>query len=415
MEAQFGWTQISRAAVQRAEAQLSSESQGVVDELGLLEIHQGYADRFFPGTSVLHTRLRYILFVAWAYEDMLHHRKPPRDIGRAVAEVELRLGKALYHTTDAWGLIGRRTLPKMPAQRPSSMYWSALGAWGLLHKRLDGTLPSRAEVHALLAGRGKHIELRDDENRPLESHASPFIALPPRPEGWPGGHGIDFTLSKAEQDFLRELLSRVHEPEAARLSLFSRLAKAKAGKRLTDDTPFICDEVKAVAGDDWPVIRRADQAASLAAVVRALYDAMVETLAEQDGLGDRRVARRVLEDAIKEHGDNAAKLELDALCKDIDASPVSPLMRLLVETQEWLEGVLSGDTGVDDWQPLLKRYKEQEVRRKGLRARLALNAKGRRREWWVEVNHNTGGEALRPLHYRWHIARNLLRDLENRS
>ena len=69
MEAQFGWTQISRASVQRAELQLTDATQGILDELGLLEIHQAYADRFFPGTSVLHTRLRYVLFVAWAYSN----------------------------------------------------------------------------------------------------------------------------------------------------------------------------------------------------------------------------------------------------------------------------------------------------------------------------------------------------------
>jgi hypothetical protein len=112
MESQLGWTQISRAAVQRAEAQLAEESLGVVDELGMLELHQGYANRFFPGTSVLHTRLRYVLFVAWTYESMRHHRKPPGDIGRAIAQQEYTLIKALKRNTDSWGVIGRRPYPR---------------------------------------------------------------------------------------------------------------------------------------------------------------------------------------------------------------------------------------------------------------------------------------------------------------
>jgi hypothetical protein len=52
---------LSRDALARAKAQMDEESMGVRDEIGFLTIHQGYADRFFPGTSVLHTRARYLL------------------------------------------------------------------------------------------------------------------------------------------------------------------------------------------------------------------------------------------------------------------------------------------------------------------------------------------------------------------
>src|ERR1051326_9474065 len=66
----FGWTYLSRDALRRAEAQLSNESGGVRDEIGFLILHQRYADQFFPGTSVLHTRLRYALFVPWLYQTL---------------------------------------------------------------------------------------------------------------------------------------------------------------------------------------------------------------------------------------------------------------------------------------------------------------------------------------------------------
>ena len=48
---------------------MAADQQGVRDEIGFLTVHQRYADRFFPGTSVLHTRLRYVLFVPWLYRD----------------------------------------------------------------------------------------------------------------------------------------------------------------------------------------------------------------------------------------------------------------------------------------------------------------------------------------------------------
>jgi hypothetical protein len=70
IEAALGWTYLSREALARAKAQMDEESMGVRDEIGFLTIHQRYADRFFPGTSVLHTRARYAVFVPWLFEDL---------------------------------------------------------------------------------------------------------------------------------------------------------------------------------------------------------------------------------------------------------------------------------------------------------------------------------------------------------
>ncbi|WP_429395875.1 DUF6361 family protein [Pseudomonas laurylsulfatiphila] len=66
----LGWTYLSREALARAKAQMDAESTGMRDELGFLTIHQRYVDLFFPGTSVLHGRARYALFVPWLFEDL---------------------------------------------------------------------------------------------------------------------------------------------------------------------------------------------------------------------------------------------------------------------------------------------------------------------------------------------------------
>lgn len=64
----FGLTFLSRSALREAEQLMLGETAGVRDEVGFLVVHQRYADRFFPGTSVLHTRLRYSLFIPWILE-----------------------------------------------------------------------------------------------------------------------------------------------------------------------------------------------------------------------------------------------------------------------------------------------------------------------------------------------------------
>ena len=63
-----GWVLLSGEAVARAEEALPPDGREVRDEVGFLALHQGFADRFFVGTSVLHTRLRYALFVPWLME-----------------------------------------------------------------------------------------------------------------------------------------------------------------------------------------------------------------------------------------------------------------------------------------------------------------------------------------------------------
>ena len=68
MKPSLGWTFWSRADLRRIDKQLKADAQEVRDELGFLLLHQAFADRFFPGTSVLiQTRLRYVLFVPWVY------------------------------------------------------------------------------------------------------------------------------------------------------------------------------------------------------------------------------------------------------------------------------------------------------------------------------------------------------------
>lgn len=39
------------------------KEEGTVDELGIGSIRDAFADALFPGTSVLQTRLRYVLFI----------------------------------------------------------------------------------------------------------------------------------------------------------------------------------------------------------------------------------------------------------------------------------------------------------------------------------------------------------------
>ena len=184
---------------------------------------------------------------------------------------------------------------------------------------------------------------------------------------------------------------------AMRVSLLGRLVRTEAA------APYEmwADEVRTIAGPDQAALVRAQQAASFAAVGRAVYDALLERIFETDDKRETSTRHRDhLTTVVKEHGPIAAKLDLDALETDIGALPPK-LSAVLTSTKDWIASK-SGDPD-----PLFDPYVAAEAR-KGLRARLAPTPDGRaRRLEWSRDEHGLAG----PLHYRWGQVSTLLNNL----
>lgn len=390
VEPALGWTYLSREALARAKAQMDEESKGVRDEIGFLTIHQRYADHFFPGTSVLHTRARYAVFVPWLFEDLAGLTGPAAE--RALRERERVLAGRLWEAGESQ-VIGGRVFPNPSSQPPSTVYWNALAVWGILRPRHDGRTISRAQAHRLL----KSVSAAtDDDGQPLLGFDPPFVPLPKRPAGWRDG-SISLRLAAAEAIFLRERLAQLRGSGGRELSLLARLVQTEAAS----PPGMWADETRAIAGPDRAPLVRAQQAASLAGVGRSIYDALLEQTVEAYDKQERSTQHRDhLVSIVAEHGAVAAKLDVDALEADIGALP-SKLRAVVTATKEW---IASKST---DPRPLFGVYAASEAR-KGPRARLPLTPNGRaRRLEWANDEHGLAG----PLHYRWEQVSTLLDDL----
>ena len=392
----FGWTYLSRDALRRAEAQLSGETAGVRDEIGFLLIHQRYADRFFPGTSVLHTRLRYVLFVPWMYEDL--RRGPPvRSVAREVEQAEVNIAGRLKARGSGAGVIGSLKHPDPTSQPPSVVYWTALGAWGLLRPQSNGRPPARARVHAALQSQTRVAT--DDDGLPLREAEFPFIALPPPPEEWRAGEDLDFSVTPKEAEFLSARLRAVASPDnPARPSLLARLADAG----VPNAASCWSGEVLEIGEQDRAALVRAGQAASLAAIGRGVYAALVEELRDSgDGRATSRLHRDTLPAVIAAHQKAALRLSLQSLLEDVGDLP-DVVVAVLTETIAWLEA------GATDPATLRGPYAAAERARKRQRARLTddLSGRDRRLEW-----DNTLHTPAEPLHFRWGNVHRLLSDL----
>jgi len=400
MKPAFGWTLLSADALKRAEAHLRSDVAGVRDEIGFLALHQGYADRFFPGTSVLHTRLRYALMVPWLYQDLLKER-PRGRVGELLQRKEVALAGRLKQG-EPDGVIGGDSYPKPTTQPPSMVYWTALGTWRILKGTPDGGYPRRSWLHRVLGSTAARQRLKDDDDQYLDEAAPLFASIPGAPDDWSEpGEPFDFVLRPSEARFLRDCLLAVQRPGTPGApSLLTGLLDT----RLSRSTDLFSTPVRRAAdADDREALVRAQRCAALAALGRGVYAALSEAMREADGVPTSTVHRAHLSEVIEEFGSDALALDIDEAQQDTGGRLNAGFLQVLRETQVWLRD------GARDLPRLQPVYERAETRRKGQRARLAqtLNGRERRAEWDPEKH-----TLAEPLHYRWGNVRRLLLDLQ---
>lgn len=390
---------LSHREVQQVERSLANAAQDTRDEIGFLLIHQGFADRFFPGTSVLHTRVRYALFVPWLYQRAASSRRRGSTVDTVIRQLFIELAVRLKSIGgEPYHVIGGDKLGQVTSQPPDRVYWTALRTWGLLLP----TIHSRAEALRRLQAAARPTMLDDDGARLDDVLTEVFVGLPERPAGWDEAQApLRFKLLPHEREFLCRRLSQVTRPGDTRPSLLANLVSR--GDTFPNAATNLPEELISAADDaDKSALRIARDAASLAAIGRAVYGALVEQLRARDGEINSRMFSSLLETHFDSHGEAASRCDmklLEALLPSIPAHVQS----VLGETQQFIRrGRPSAFSG------LLECYRTAEVIRKGSRrARLVDTDYGaHRRAEWSPARHDTS-----PLHYRWHIVRNMLSDL----
>lgn len=398
----FGWTLLSREALRRANAQLQENTEGVRDEIGFLAVHQAYADRFFPGTSVLQTRLRYALFIPWIYLQAAS-RPDRRRFAAIVEELELDLIRRLLMSGET-GIIGGRIYPNPPVQSVSATYWSALKAWGLLKQNQTGEFPSRQMVHRSFAHKRTAGSLQDDDGQLLEEDEPIFKNLPEPPKDFSDrATKLDFHLTRGERDFLRKQFMGVGKNGMkGNQSLLGRLAEYTP--QMGEDFKLFSKEIQSLAdAQDRYSLNLAQKASALVAIGRAIYSALVEHLVnelDRRPTGNRH--RDTLDRNIGEYRTSALELDLEALAEDAHTIP-QRLRHLMGLIQEWL------GKGAKSIMELQAPFADAEMRRKGpRRARLARTGFGKEnRMLWDHDSPEAG-----PVNYRWDNVRRLLLDLQ---
>ncbi|QCC85785.1 hypothetical protein DDIC_07835 [Desulfovibrio desulfuricans] len=132
---QLGWIDFSREDRKKALSVIALlTEEGVLDELGIGPVRDGFADVFFPGTSTIQTRAKYFFLVPYALDFITRQRHTnPQEFLSALDILERKCGQRLAEQ-NAEGTIGERTIAAggWVKRTPATIYWSGIRKYGLL-------------------------------------------------------------------------------------------------------------------------------------------------------------------------------------------------------------------------------------------------------------------------------------------
>lgn len=298
------------------------------DELGGRRIVVALSDALFPGTSVLHSRARYLLFIPWLAQIAASKKDQLGWFEWLEREMiaQFIADEAVPDEDRIAGLIGNRAGPQVK-QLPSTAYWTALDAWGVLVT--PGTV---AETLDRMRKRRGNVS-REDTDELAERQLSVWHpGVGDVPEGFPH-ENIDggFRLKPVEAAWLRE-------------RWLQTAGGSMLGHLVTQSQPLAADS----PWDD-PACRSAD-----ASVVAVLDEAERFSLALG---GARSLYQLLLAERYLAEGNDRVDVDLDATRDEIDdwANEVEDRASLFDgwEPDDFWSCVLSQNARVD---PMSRRF-----------------------------------------------------------
>lgn len=139
---ELGWIDFSKSERDKILNVLDLLTEpGVLDELGISPIRDGFSDLFFPGTSTIQTRAKYFFIVPYALKDLeLNDEKSYSKLKKQLDGTEEKCARKLldinFHER---GIIGRRSIAsnKWIKRTPASIYWAGLRRYQIFKAKMS--------------------------------------------------------------------------------------------------------------------------------------------------------------------------------------------------------------------------------------------------------------------------------------
>ena len=369
------------------------------DELGIGVIRDLLADEFFPGTSTIQTRLRYMLFVPWIYQGLEAEECESEAFAKEARKREVALVAILSKSDDTAGVFGK--LAGGELQRlPSSVYWAGLGIWGIrkfngsqeqYQDALDGiykTRRNRRRDADLARQRGEGAE-GDRTSSTITWHAK----IPGAPKDFPKGTTV--LLTREEAEFVQDQIATTHPQSLLTRLIFLPFSDA--------DFPWEHPSSAKFSAEQRELLHHANLLSQVIYGAAILYNFMLSEL---------KHSRELVKARQTDGRDWLASLDRQSLNKwTLDwVMPLAFKHRQVVSPhtlefcRRWLELVRTAGNSLMEDKSARALIRAREMRLKGGRSRFS-NA--RALDQW------RGAAGLSRMDYRWGTVRRFIQDLHS--
>ena len=210
---ELGWIDFSKSEREKILNILDALTEpGVLDELGVSPIRDGYSDLFFPGTSTIQTRAKYFFIVPYALKDLeLNKEKDYSKLKKILDDTEERCAQRLLkRDPQEMGIIGRRSIAsnKWVKRTPASIYWAGLRKYQIFKAKISIdqyikiiAYQKRNKSNILNLGRKSDDEENNDDKNAGISKKVHFLNIPFYDPDWK--EKFDMNLTPEEGQFLK--------------------------------------------------------------------------------------------------------------------------------------------------------------------------------------------------------------------
>lgn len=404
MPSTIAWIDYDSEANQRAQRILTLfREKDTRDELGFGSIRDAISDTLFPGTSVIHTRLRYMLFLPWIYQKLEDKGVPSRRIADRARSEQLYLGQELLENArDEYGIIGR-DIGEGLKTLPASIYWAGLGTWGLrtypgtngqYHRALDSIYQRRKRA----TSRRWSADEQGDDLGGLWEHGNHtwHPGLPEAPEDFP--EGVTFDLTREEAQYLQEMVRHRH-PD----SLLAHLLLHP--QRVSVAAPWEHPDIAAFSQSHRDYLEHAHNFSLIARGAALLYNQMLaEITRREETLEEHRESIHEWIDRFHARLDDliAWQAEMPVFWQAVvgRGHSIGGLAQNFVN--RWMEHLLARRDAVFDDKSARELVRQREIQKKGGNSRFTNQ---RMQDQW------SGSSGLTPMTYRWAIVEGYINDI----
>ena len=366
------------------------------DEMGIGSVRDSFADRLFPGTSTIQTRLRYMLFVPWIYRKLENEKVPQDSFATQADKLERGLIQPLLDSDDQAGVFGKTSGNKIK-RLPSSVYWAGLRKWEILHTRYSQDEYHRriGEIYkkrdALSSGKKEMAALGDDFDVDYDA-VSWHPQLPPPPNDFP--EKADLSLTRAEAEFIQDRIQKVCG--GSLLAFLSRNCKPADA-----ETPWEHPDYASFSKDHKELLHHARLFSETMHSAALNYNVQLAELRQNDELVSKHEEK--FKDWLNRFPlDEINRWETDCLWELTSGRDYKITRRTRDFVESWIELVQKSPRELLKNKRARELVQDREISLKGPRSRFK---NPRARDQW------SGDSGTSRLVYRWHNVKVLLKDL----